>query len=252
MQEINRLVYSSRIVNIKAMDKLILSFVVLALTLYLNNIATGIITILVMSTLNISLSKIGFKKYILLCLIPLGFLVVSIISILIEFNATSYLVGVDIFGLKLGVTSKGIIRGINIATRSFASLVCMYFFVLNTRIEDIIGLLRKCKLPIMIVNLIEMIYRFIFILIDEITTINYAIRSRGGGVGLKGKVKLIGLALSRVMTSSLSRAERIDYSIKSRGYKGNVRYLDRDVKSSIVLNILTVVIGCIQIAFSLI
>ncbi|MEF9952874.1 MAG: cobalt ECF transporter T component CbiQ [Clostridium sp.] len=252
MKEINNRVNGSKIFNVNVLDKLILSLGVLISTMAINNVLASVFTIFFIGYLNISLSRIGVRSYLLICLIPVGFLALSLISIIIQFNSSEYIAYFNIYWIKVGVTYSGVLEGITIATRSLASITCLYFILLNTSIHDLIGFLRRCRLPIILVNLIEMIYRFIFILIDEVGRVYTSVLCRGGNRGGFNNIKLFSKALGRVITLGLSRVERIDNGLNSRGYSGSVYYLNRETSHSIGLNILTVFIIAVQIGLSMV
>ncbi|MEG0006333.1 MAG: cobalt ECF transporter T component CbiQ [Clostridium sp.] len=252
MKSINSNVNSSKIINLRAEDKLIVTLITTVLTLSLNNMGVSIITIIMLTCLNLYVSGISPLKYMKIIGIPIVFLVFSVIGIMIEVNSSGYIHFISLGGVDIGLTMNGLINGTATFLRSLGCFSSLLFFVLNTRIEDIIYLLKKVKVPMLLINLMEMIYRFVFILYESVHSIYIAGVSRGGADSFKGKIKLMGLSLSRGLILGISRAYRIDYSIRSRGYYGEINYLVGNREFSLKILILGIAMGIIQVIFYLI
>jgi cobalt/nickel transport system permease protein len=99
--------------------------------------------------------------------------------------------------------------------------------------------MRK-RTPGIFVELMELIYRFIFIIWDEAGRIYTAQSSRLGYSGFKNSMLSLGELVTTVFIRALRRVDRISVALESRGFEGNFDCLIEEEKSSKLLTMLTV------------
>ncbi|WP_010587397.1 energy-coupling factor transporter transmembrane component T family protein [Schlesneria paludicola] len=94
---------------------------------------------------------------------------------------------------------------------------------------ELLATLLRWRCPTLLIAMLSFMYRYIFILWDELARLRHARDARDFGHGsLKmkwvGNAQLIGLLLLRAM----ERAERTHHAMLSRGWDGSIRFLDSD------------------------
>ena len=80
----------------------------------------------------------------------------------------------------------------------------LYFLALTTPMTEIITVLHKLKVPVIITELMVLIYRFIFVFMETATTIRRAQLSRSGYVSMKSSFR----SLSRLSSALLGEVFR--------------------------------------------
>ena len=111
--------------------------------------------------------------------------------------------------------------------RTTLSFVAMLWLVNVMPFDQLLVTLRQLWVPDIIVAMLSFMYRYIFVLWDELDKMRVARRARSfGGVSLwhrwTSAAQLIGMLLIRAM----ERAERVHGAMCARGWDGVVRTLD--------------------------
>lgn len=107
--------------------------------------------------------------------------------------------------------------------RSVLSLALLILLTNTTRFSELLKGLRKLGMPrILAVNL-SFLYRYLFVLLDEIMRMRQARDCRRAGrAGLLTELKTLGSMLGTLMVRSFERAERVYQAMLSRGFTGDL------------------------------
>ena len=94
---------------------------------------------------------------------------------------------------------------------------------------ELLSTLLRWRCPTLLVAMLAFMYRYIFILWDELARLRHARDARdfgAGSIGVRwvGNAQLIGLLLLRAM----ERAERTHHAMLARGWDGSIRFLGDD------------------------
>ena len=131
---------------------------------------------------------------------PLAFLVIGGITILIH----SYPAGTPVWppspwGSGCGaLTAAALSQAARLFCKALGAVGCMYFLSLNTPITDLTMALEKLHVPKLLVELMELIYRFIFVLAETASNIRLAQESRLGYQGFRRSLTSLGTLSSMV------------------------------------------------------
>lgn len=111
--------------------------------------------------------------------------------------------------------------------RTTLSFVAMLWLVNVMPFDQLLVTLRRLWVPEIIVAMLSFMYRYIFVLWDELDKMRVARRARSfGGVSLwrrwTSAAQLIGMLLIRAM----ERAERVHGAMCARGWDGRMRTID--------------------------
>ena len=105
------------------------------------------------------------------------------------------------------------------------AVACMYFLTLNTPVTDVTMALEKLHVPRLLVELMELIYRFIFVLAETAANIRIAQESRLGYQGLRRSISSLGTLISMVFLRAWRKADRVYTALESRGYANHLTTL---------------------------
>ncbi len=138
----------------------------------------------------------------------------------------------DLGFIKLVPTDAGLIRFFSIMVRSWLSVQMAILLVATTQFPDLIHALEHLHLPITLTTIIAFLFRYLFVLTDEVFRILRARDARSAGLpGLKSggklawRIKTTGSMAGQLFTRSYERSDRIYLAMISRGYTGRIRTL---------------------------
>jgi len=93
--------------------------------------------------------------------------------------------------------------------------------------DQLLVTLRKLRVPAVIVAILAFMYRYIFVVWDELDKMRTARKARTfSGGSLWFRWKTLSQMIAMLLIRSLNRAERIHGAMCSRGWDGEVRWLD--------------------------
>lgn len=227
---IDKYAYSSKISKVSPKSKCLFGIFPLLLCIFLNSFSVSLLTIIIMIYAALKWGGISYKVFIKLLLLPVGFLLIGSITIMTnQFPLDKgLLIGVKLGNHLYGISSETFLNGIRISLKSLGAVSCMYFFSLNTPMNDFFNLLRKTKLPILVIELMELMYRFIFIIWEEGQRVYTSQSSRLGYVGFRNKLTSSAELISTIFLRAFRRVDRINASLESRGYDGSLNAFEED------------------------
>ena len=252
MISIDKLSYISKLRKVNPMEKFIFAMVTLIICITLNNIIDSIIIVLLMSFIIVAIGKIPFINYVELMSLPLAFLIVGTVTIAINVvgNSNDQIFGFSIFQIKLGCTYESSLIAARLFFKSLGSVSCLYFLTLTTPIFEVLSVLRKLKIPKLFVELMTLVYRFIFILLDTANTIYISQNSRLGYSTLKMGFNSLGQLIAVLFINSYKRSQNIYTAMESRCYDDEINLLESNYKYSyknisliIVIEIILIIIN---------
>jgi cobalt/nickel transport system permease protein len=134
--------------------------------------------------------------------------------------------------LSLAVTDAGLLRFASILLRAWLSIQAAVWLVATTRFPDLLHALEHLKLPKMLVTIIAFLYRYLFVLTDEVMRLLRARQSRSatlpnqrGGGRLAWRAQVAGGMVGQLFLRSYERSDRIYAAMLARGYTGQIRTL---------------------------
>ena len=140
----------------------------------------------------------------------------------------------DFLFWHLVATDAGLLRFISIVIRSWLSVQVAILLVTVTQFPDLIHALEHLRLPRMLVTVIAFLYRYIFVLSDEVLRLLRARQARSavlpdqrGGGNILWRAQVAGNMVGQLFLRSYERSDRIYNAMLARGYQGHLRTLNR-------------------------
>ena len=112
----------------------------------------------------------------------------------------------------------GVEKFFTILIKSILSLTTAVLLANTTPFSEVISLLKRIRLPAVLVTVLALMYRYIFVLFDEMGRMKRARESRSFGIGHARRWHLLGTVLARLFIRSTDRAERIYAAMCARGW----------------------------------
>jgi cobalt/nickel transport system permease protein len=180
------------------------------------------IELLVFLTITVFTVRISLWRLLRLMAIPASFVLLGGLSVVLELNPVHPVFSMNAGVVTFGVSASGLQQGTLILFRSFSGIAVLYALVLNTSISDMIYVLRKLKVPEVVLDLMVLVYRNIFILSDTAQRIYIAQKSRMGHRNLKTSFRSTAQLGGSAFILAGVRAEQLFHSMESRGYTGKI------------------------------
>lgn len=247
---IDKYAYASKLAEVSPKAKILFSMLPLLICICLNSIIVSSITIVIMAFATVKYGKLPLAKYIKFLFIPFGFLIVGTITILINRFGQDHtlLLGINIGNYAYGIDNESVIKSGKLVLKALGAVSCMYFLSLNTPMSDLFEVLSHTRLSPIIVALMELIYRYIFVLLDEVERMNIAKDSRLGNCNFKTALRSTGELISMLFLRAYQRSDRIYAALESRGYNGKFASLDEEFIYSKKMNAASILVCCLLIS----
>ncbi len=217
---IDKYSYINGLKDYNPMGKFYFSIGLMILAMLINNpILYGIVFFLNFILITMA-AKIPVEKYIKFLCIPLSFLLLGMIPILLSIGEeiTQFIFSINIGNMYLGIRREGIQQGIELLVRSLSCVSCTFFLILTTPINDLIVVFQKHKIPFIVIELMVLMYRFIFILLEETHNLISAQSLKLGYGNLKNSCRSISILIACLFYRVMDRYQFLQYSLEARGF----------------------------------
>ena len=122
--------------------------------------------------------------------------------------------------LSLSLYSQGAALGAMIFLRACAGLAVMLFFATSTPIPHFAYALRSLKIPAYITELVVLVYRYSFLLLEQMDTMYTAAQCRIGFRGTRNKFRTTGKLAVGMFVRSMDVADRSEMALQCRNFRG--------------------------------
>jgi cobalt/nickel transport system permease protein len=174
------------------------------------------------------LSELGLKYVLKRSLLAIPF-VLAAAPLLFTVKGPA-LFTVTLGSLSLTVTATGLDRFLSILFKSWVSVQVAIVFAAATPFPDMLLAMRAVKIPRLMVSLFGLMWRYMFVLVDEAIRLLRARASRSAAIeGLKTggslawRAKVTGGMAGSLFVRSLDRGDRIYAALAARGDDGESR-----------------------------
>ena len=171
------------------------------------------------------------------------FLLVSSLSLLLSLDT-----GGPGSWISLRLTSEGLPRIALVCCRSLACLNALLFLALTTPLSDLIALLRRCRLPDTLLDLMTLCYRTLFVLSETVHETITAQAARLGYATITISLRSLGSLISNLMVQVWQRSLALHTAAEARGNDGALRFLENSYANSRQNISLALISGCLMIA----
>lgn len=229
MIPIDKLCYHSALRYENAGEKFAFAVITLCICVISRSTAVALAVLALTAALNVGAGKLSVGRYLKLLSIPLAFLMLSTLAILFQIRKDA----LDLFALRLGswyltASTETFFYGVQLILTALAAVSCLYFLSLNTPMPDILEVLRRLHCPKLLMELMLLIYRFIFVLLATADAIAISQNCRLGNKDYKTSMQSFSLLGSVLLIRAISRAKKLYIAMEARCYDGTIRVLSED------------------------
>jgi cobalt/nickel transport system permease protein len=149
---------------------------------------------------------------------------VLLIAVFIPFFKEGDVAGsYNIWLWQVSITYTGLLVLANVVVKAWLSILALILLSSTTRLDDLLNGLSQLGVPKVMILIVSFMYRYIFVLVDEVMRIKQARDSRNFGGRWFHHMKAIGNMLGTLFIRSYERAERVYAAMLSRGFDGQIR-----------------------------
>jgi cobalt/nickel transport system permease protein len=140
--------------------------------------------------------------------------------------------GEPVFTLSLGpwqltATDAGLIRFVSLIIRSWLAVQMSILLVATTSFPDLMHALRHLRVPQLITAVVSFMYRYLFVLADEVLRLLRAREARSArlpgyrsGGSIIWRARVAGYMAGQLFLRSYERSDRVYNAMLARGYNG--------------------------------
>lgn len=234
MIHIDRIAYSSKLKQKNPLEKLFFALLTLGVCLWANSVPVSLLTLLIMTWASVYKGGTSLFLFLKLLCIPMAFLIMGVLAIALEITVDprNLVFAIPLFGHFLGVSGTGMTAALGLFLRALGAVACLYYLSLNTPMVDLLSSLKKLKCPQLLLELMSLIYRFIFVLLETAEIMITAQNSRLGYSGLAAGYRSMGALISTLFIRAYKRSDDIYTALEARGYEGEIRVLEEEIPFS--------------------
>ncbi|PIP48819.1 MAG: cobalt ECF transporter T component CbiQ [Chloroflexi bacterium CG23_combo_of_CG06-09_8_20_14_all_45_10] len=153
---------------------------------------------------------------------------VLMIAIFIPFFKSGEIAGsYNIWLWRVSISYDGLLILANVVSKAWLCILSLILLSSTTKFTELLKGLKRLGMPRMIVLILSFMYRYIFVLVDEVMRMRQARDSRNFGGARLRQLKTIGNMIGTLFIRSYERGERIYAAMLARGFDGEVRSLQR-------------------------
>lgn len=249
--QIDSLAYTNHLRWLPPSHKLSFAIALLLLSLISHPIVQLLIGLWLMIWV-IAYASIPAKFYFQLLALPLGFWLASLPAFVINWISYDALQSVQsdvwqgrgIGSFYLYISQTGLNQVVLLFTRAIATTSSMYFILLTTPFAEVVQILKQLRCPPLLVELLLLMYRFIFTLLAIADELWLAQNSRCGYRTWWRGMQSLGILIGQLLQRSLFSYRQVSLSLASRGFNGEFRVWRSCPYQPSVRYILEAAVGC--------
>ncbi|MEG1524359.1 MAG: cobalt ECF transporter T component CbiQ [Clostridia bacterium] len=226
MLGIDHIAQQSTLRNVAPGIKILFTIMLLVLCIAGNSPTVAILIVLMMFALTVWIGGVPLVSYFRLMRIPAAFLVIGCIVILIQatFVPTAY-PSLHLLGIYFFITPVSAQEAGTLFLEAYGAIACLYFLSLTTPMQEIIGTLEKAYVPALLIELMYLIYRYIFVLLEQQRSMSISAASRLGNANFKASWYSFTHITGNLLASSFRRSSVCFDAMESRCYDGRIAFL---------------------------
>lgn len=174
------------------------------------------------------LSELGLKYVLKRSLLAIPF-VLAAVPLLFTIKGPA-LFTIPIGSLTFTITSTGLERFLSIMFKSWVSVQVAIVFAASTSFPEMLLAMRAVKIPRLLVSLFGLMWRYMFVMVDEAVRLLRARSARSGAIegtqaggSIAWRAKVTGGMAGNLFVRSIDRGDRIYAAMAARGYDGEIR-----------------------------
>jgi cobalt/nickel transport system permease protein len=221
---IDSIAFNNNLKDVNPKLKVIFAILSLFVCVVSKSVVVPLIIAFIMIYLTLFKAKVPKKIYLALLTPAVGFGIFTLIFMGFWYGKIA-IYSFKIFGFTVEFYKEGLEMGLLVFSRMLGGVTSTLFLALTTPMTEIFYILRSLKVPSVVVDIAMMMYRYIFVLLDEMIRMQNAQETRLGYKDLKTTYKSMGMLASNLFIRTWERGEQLFITMSSRCYDGELKTL---------------------------
>lgn len=203
---------------------------VLFIFAYLSHPIVQIAIMLWMCLWTVAYARTPIKHYLLLIGVPCLFFAASLPAIIIEVQPLgdvraepSETILFNLAHWVFSVAERDLFTAGELFARVVACLSCTAFITLTVPVTEWFQVLQKLRVPALVLELMLIMYRFLFLLLDTASRMYTAQLARGGHASFRRKLIDMSVLVVRLFDKTMQRYKGLSYGLTARGFTEDIR-----------------------------
>ena len=191
---------------------------------------TGFAVMIALVWLAAGVSRVGLVRVFLRSLVAIPFILIALPTVFTKPGAPLFELDLALFALT--GTQEGLDFFISVLLKSWTSVTAAVVLTATTPPLRLLEALRSIRIPAVLVAIVMLMYRYLFVLVEEAQSMMRARAARSAAIGRKSGGSLVWRAKSAggmagsLFIRTLDRSERIYMAMVARGFDGTLRQAD--------------------------
>ena len=173
-------------------------------------------------------AKLPVKFVFRLLLAEGSFLAFGVLGVAISVNTIPHANAIALGPFWLTISSTSVFLAFKLLARALSCVAAMNFLSLTTPLIDLIDMSRRLHIPDILIDLMTLIYRFIFTLMDCLDRMILAQEVRLGFNGWRRSLHSTGQIGANLFIEAFRRSQKLETSLKGRCWDGSLRVLPHE------------------------
>ncbi len=230
--QIDSFAYTNQLAKTSPTTKILFAASMLVLSVLSPSPVVPITVFIIALILILAVAQIPLRFYLDLLIYPLIFAALSCIFVALFFGNGAPLVQVQFPWFTWTIYNNGITIAVATFFRVLGGVSALFFLVLTTTMNDLFLSLRKIYVPKVLIEISLLIYRYIFVFMEDASKMTTAQKLRLGQTGYFKRIRQTSLLAANLFIRTLEQGERTFIAMNARGYDGNIRVLDDQPRPS--------------------
>ncbi len=153
------------------------------------------------------------------------FIALVVLLLKFFFSGNETLFSVNVLGLKIIGHKDGLIEGIRITSRIIGGVSLVVMIGFATPFIEFVAALSWLRVPKTFIEIMMFAYRYLFMFLDDATTIYSAQKNRLGYAGIKKGLYSFGILTGSLVLRGLEQSQKTADAMVQRGYTGDMPLL---------------------------
>lgn len=255
MLNIDEYAHFSKLKQNNPLERLTFALVTMVSCLWADSLHVSISVLSLMGWVAIWKGGVSLSVFIKLLLIPFSFLFFTGLAVYLVFSGDpqELIFAIPVFQKYLGISKSGLTSAAGLVCKGLAASSCLFFLALTTPLIDLLAAFKRLKFPKLLMELMGLIYHFIFLLIDMSITIFNAQSSRLGYSCIASGYRSLGALAASLFVKAYKRADEVYTALEARCYQGDLNVLQEPYEkhrswyfATIIINIFLIVVTLIN------
>lgn len=226
VEEVSR---NNRISKVKGSIKIFISLLLIILCVCSKSELICVSVMAISGIILVIFAGINLKTYMRFLAIPMAFIFMGGFAIVLNYsNEPLDIINIAIGRGFLGISSLSQEQARLVVFKAFGAISSLYVMSLTTPMSEIIHYMKKIHIPVIIIDLMYLMYRCIFIIYEMHRIMKTSAQSRCGFSSYRLSIRTTAKIYSGLLMRSYMSASKMFDAMVSRCYDGEIKFLQND------------------------